>query len=210
MTGTAGSLLVLLAAYLIGSLPVGVWVGSAFGFDPRTVGSGNVGMTNVARAGGKWPAALTFGGDFLKGLQPILAGRALGVSPFGLALIGLAAFLGAIYSIFLGFAGGRGVSSGLGIWLGIAPPIALLLLGVFVVVLGATRIVSVASMSAAVALPIALAVSSNPGALTRLGLAMAVLVLWRHRENLQRLMHGTEPAFTAARDARSADLNRQE
>ena len=78
-------------------------------------------MTNVGRAGGKGAAALTFAGDVLKGLVPILIGKALNVSPGGLALIALATLLGAIYSIFLGFSGGRGVAAALGIWLGLAP-----------------------------------------------------------------------------------------
>ncbi len=84
---TLASIFVLLLAYLIGSIPVGVLVGKVFGFDPRAVGSGNIGMTNVGRAGGKGAAALTFAGDVLKGLVPILIGNALNVSSGGLALI---------------------------------------------------------------------------------------------------------------------------
>ena len=108
---TLASLLVLLLAYLIGSIPVGVLVGKAFGFDPRAVGSHNIGMTNVGRAGGSAAAALTFAGDLLKGLAPILIGNALQVSQSGLAWIALATLVGAIYSVFLGFSGGRGVTA---------------------------------------------------------------------------------------------------
>ena len=96
---TLASIFVLLLAYLIGSIPVGVLVGKLFGFDPRAVGSGNIGMTNVGRAGGKGAAALTFAGDVLKGLVPILIGNALNVSPGGLALIAV------------GYAGGRDLLS---------------------------------------------------------------------------------------------------
>ena len=140
---TLASLSVLLAAYLIGSIPVGVLVGKAFGFDPRAVGSHNIGMTNVGRAGGRAAAALTLVGDVLKGLVPILMGQALHVCQGGLALIALATLVGAVYSIFLGFSGGRGVAAAFGIWLGLAPTsVAMVLLAVFLVVLALSRIVS--------------------------------------------------------------------
>jgi glycerol-3-phosphate acyltransferase PlsY len=190
---TVASLLVLAAAYLIGSIPVGVLVGKVYGFDPRTVGSHNIGMTNVGRAGGKTAAALTFIGDLLKGLVPILIGYALQVSQTGLALIGLATLVGAVYSIFLGFAGGRGVAAAFGIWLGLAPgSVALILLAVFLVVLGASRIVSLASIAAAFALPIAVALCSYEQFFL-VSLAMTALVVWRHRENIGRLAAGSEP-----------------
>ncbi len=189
---TLASLSVLLSAYLIGSIPVGVLVGKAFGFDPRAVGSHNIGMTNVGRAGGRTAAALTFVGDVLKGLAPILIGRALHVSQWGLGLIALATLVGAVYSVFLGFSGGRGVAAALGIWLGLAPPVALVLLAVFVVVLALSRIVSLASIAAAVALPIVVALCSYQQFFP-MSLAMTALILWRHRENIERLAAGREP-----------------
>lgn len=192
---------VLILAYVIGSLPIGVWVGRLFGVDPRSVGSGNVGMTNVARNIGGRAAALTFTGDVLKGFLPVMAGRALGVTQSGLALIALAAFLGSLYSIFLFFGGGRGISSGLGIWLGLAPPVAVIILLVFVLGLALTRIVSVGSVCAAIALPLVLGLWGYPGDFLRLGLAMALLVLWRHRHNLRRLAQGEEPEFKLAHGA---------
>jgi acyl phosphate:glycerol-3-phosphate acyltransferase len=191
---TLASLSVLLLAYLIGSIPVGVLVGKAFGFDPRQVGSHNIGMTNVGRAGGKTAAALTFAGDVLKGLIPILIGSWLHVSYGGLALIALATLIGAVYSIFLGFSGGRGVAAAFGIWLGLAPEVALILLGVFLVVLALSRIVSLASISAAFALPIAAALCSHEQFFLA-ALAMAAIVVWRHRENIGRLAAGSEPAM---------------
>jgi glycerol-3-phosphate acyltransferase PlsY len=191
---TLVSLLVLLSAYLIGSIPVGVLVGKAFGFDPRAVGSHNIGMTNVGRAGGRTAAALTLAGDVLKGLAPILIGQALHVSQGGLALIALATLVGAVYSVFLGFSGGRGVAAAFGIWLGLAPTsVAMVLLAVFVVMLALSRIVSLASVSAALALPIAVALCSHEQFFL-MSLAMTALVLWRHRENIERLAAGREPA----------------
>ncbi len=192
---TLASILVLLLAYLIGSIPVGVLVGKVLGFDPRAVGSHNIGMTNVGRAGGKGAAVLTFAGDLLKGLVPILIGNALQVSAGGLGLIALATLLGAIYSVFLGFAGGRGVAAAFGIWLGLAPcSVAPLLLAVFLVVLAFSRIVSMASIAAALSLPILVALSSNEQFFL-MSLVMAALVVWRHRENLGRLAAGNEPAL---------------
>ncbi|HEV3110622.1 MAG TPA: glycerol-3-phosphate 1-O-acyltransferase PlsY [Candidatus Binataceae bacterium] len=191
---TLASLSVLLAAYLIGSIPVGVLVGKAFGFDPRAVGSHNIGMTNVGRAGGRAAAALTLVGDVLKGLVPILMGQALHVCQGGLALIALATLVGAVYSIFLGFSGGRGVAAAFGIWLGLAPTsVAMVLLAVFVVVLALSRIVSLGSVSAALVLPIAVALCSQEQYFL-MSLAMTALVLWRHRENIERLAAGREPA----------------
>jgi glycerol-3-phosphate acyltransferase PlsY len=196
---TFASLLVLSLAYLIGSIPVGVLVGRAFGFDPRQSGSHNIGMTNVARAGGRGAAALTFAGDVLKGLVPILIGYALHVSDTGLALIGLAALVGAVYSVFLGFSGGRGVAAGFGIWLGLAPlSVAPILLLIFLAVLGLSRIVSLASISAAFAMPIVVALCSYEQFFL-VSLAMAALVIWRHRENIGRLASGSEPAVGAGR-----------
>src|SRR5260370_19164259 len=145
--------LLILGAYLLGSSPVGVLVGGAFGFDPRAIGSGNIGMTNVARSGGKRAAALTCGGDLLKGLIPVAAIRLQGFPPLVLAMVGFAAFVGSITSIFLLFKGGRGVSTSVGVWLGLAPlPIGISIL-VFLVMLATTRIVSLASISPALPLP---------------------------------------------------------
>ncbi len=198
---TLASLLVLLLAYLIGSIPVGVLVGRVFGFDPRQSGSHNIGMTNVARIGGRSAGALTFAGDVLKGLVPILIGYALNVSDTGLALIGLAALVGAVYSVFLGFSGGRGVAAGFGIWLGLASlSVAPILLVIFLAVLGLSRIVSLASLSAAFAMPIVVALCSYEQFFL-VSLAMAALVIWRHRENIGRLAAGNEPAVGGRRSA---------
>ena len=186
----------ILIAYLLGSIPVGVLVGRAFGFDPRTVGSGNIGMTNVARAGGRMPAALTFLGDSIKGLIPVLLARmVIGPVPSALALAGIAALAGAIASVFLGFRGGRGVATSVGVWLGIAPfPLGLALLA-FVVVLAATRIVSFASISAAIALPPAVAATGCARPYILLAIGMSALVLLRHKENIGRLVRGEEPTI---------------
>jgi glycerol-3-phosphate acyltransferase PlsY len=183
-----------IAAYLFGSIPVGVLVGRVFGFDPRAVGSGNIGMTNVARAGGKGAGAITFAGDLVKGLLPVVFARIAGLPPGAVAIVGLGAFIGAISSVFLRFAGGKGVSASLGIWLGIAPLPVLVALAVFAGVFAFSRIVSLASICAAVVLPPAAAVLGLPRPYVGLAIVMTALVLLRHRENIARLIRGEEPA----------------
>ncbi|MGZ3510867.1 MAG: glycerol-3-phosphate 1-O-acyltransferase PlsY [Candidatus Binataceae bacterium] len=184
--------LLFIAAYLFGSIPVGVLVGRAFGFDPRGVGSGNIGMTNVTRAGGKGAGAITFAGDLLKGMIPVLVARMAGLPPAVVAVVGLGAFLGAICSVFLRFEGGKGVSASLGIWLGVSPPPVLIALAMFALVLGLSRIVSLASICAAIVLPPAAAILGLPRPYVGLAIVMTALVLLRHRENIARLMSGEE------------------
>ena len=199
--------LLFIGSYLFGSIPVGVLVGRAFGFDPRDVGSGNIGMTNVTRAGGKRAGAITFVGDLLKGLIPVLWARTAGLQPPVVAIVGLGAFVGAICSIFLRFHGGKGVSASLGIWLGIAPVPVLIALGVFLIVFALSRIVSLASICAAIALPPAAAMLGLPRPYVGLAIIMTALVLLRHHENIARLIRGEErPVGGKAAGGSRADM----
>ena len=177
-------------------------VGRVFGFDPRAVGSGNIGMTNVARAGGRGAGAITFAGDLLKGLIPVMFARIAGLPPAAVAIVGLGAFIGAISSVFLRFAGGKGVSASLGIWLVISPLPILVALAVFAIVFAFSRIVSLASICAAVVLPPAAAVLGLPRPYVGLAIVMTALVLLRHRENIARLIRGEEPAVGASGQAK--------
>jgi glycerol-3-phosphate acyltransferase PlsY len=186
--------LLFIGSYLFGSIPVGVLVGRAFGFDPRGVGSGNIGMTNVTRAGGKGAGAITFVGDLLKGFIPVMAARMAGLPPAVITIVALGAFVGAISSVFLRFRGGKGVSASLGIWLAISPLPVLIALGVFLVVFAIARIVSLASISAAIALPPAAAMSGLPRPYVGLAILMTALVLLRHSENIARLIRHEEPS----------------
>ena len=185
--------LMIIAAYLVGSIPFGVIVGRLRGFDPRAVGSGNIGMTNVARAGGSSAAALTFAGDVLKGAVPVAAARALGFLPSELVWIALAAFVGSIFSIFLRFGGGKGVSAALGVWVVLSPSALLFAMAAFAIVLLSFRIMSLASIVAAMVIPVAVAAVGGPRPYLVLALAMSALVLVRHSENIQRLLRGAEP-----------------
>jgi glycerol-3-phosphate acyltransferase PlsY len=191
--------IVIVASYLAGSTPFGVIVGKMRGFDPRAVGSGNIGMTNVARAGGSSAAAMTFVGDMLKGAVPVAVVRTMGFPPAILAWAGFAAFVGAICSVFLKFKGGKGVSASLGVWIVLAPLALLFALAAFGILLATTRIMSLASIGAAVVLiPAAFALSLPPPYLL-LAIAMSALVIARHHENIRRLLAGTEPRFGAGK-----------
>lgn len=186
--------------YLFGAIPVGVLVGRAWGFDPRATGSGNIGTTNVARAGGKIPAIITFMADVFKGFIPIELTRfALGSELSALAMVGFATFAGSIASVFLKFRGGRGVATSLGVWLALAPKPIGIVIGVFGVVLALTRIVSLASLMGALALPPTVAALDCPAPYILLAIIMTALVLLRHGENIARLIRGEEPSIRRAR-----------
>jgi acyl phosphate:glycerol-3-phosphate acyltransferase len=193
--------LLILVAYLIGSIPTGVIVGRMRGFDPRAVGSGNIGATNVVRAGGPGAAVLVLVGDALKGAIPVLIARAAGLPAAAIAWVGLAAFVGAICSVFLGFRGGKGIAAGLGIWLAISPMVIVCALAAFAVVFAISRIVSLASIGAAIVLPPAVAILGLPHHDLLLAILMTALVLFRFRENIQRLSRGEEPTFQLKRSS---------
>jgi glycerol-3-phosphate acyltransferase PlsY len=196
--------LLIVGAYLVGSIPTGVIVGRIRGFDPRAVGSGNIGTSNVARAGGASAAAITFVGDVLKGAIPVVVATAAGFRVDAIAWTGLAAFVGSICSIFLGFRGGKGIAAALGVWLAIAPLVILFALAAFGVMVALTRTMSIASMSAAIVLPPVVAVLGLPRQYLLLAIVMTALAIFRHRENIQRIARGEEPTFQPKRQESSA------
>ncbi len=204
--------LFIIGAYLIGSIPTGVVLARKFSKeDIRREGSGNIGATNVARLLGKRLGALTFVGDMLKGFIPVASGvwclRSL-ASPqadpvLAACLIGLAAIVGHMYSAFLGFEGGKGVSTAVGVFLGLEPAVIPALLAVFVAVAALGRYVSLASISAAAAMPALLAglrsVKSVSFYVIGLSIIVCVLIVFKHRANIQRLLQGTEHKIGAAK-----------
>jgi glycerol-3-phosphate acyltransferase PlsY len=194
-----------LTAYLLGAIPNGLLIGRIKGVDIRKVGSGNIGATNVFRSLGRGWGILTFVLDALKGLIPALAfplilARLTGQPvnrDFGI-LFGVAAIAGHNWPVYLGFKGGKGVATSAGVLLGIAPAAVLVGAVCWGVVCAVSRYVSLASIAAAVAVPIAgwilylpLRGPLLPGVLTVLG---AVIII-RHRANIQRLRAGTENRF---------------
>ena len=191
-------LLTLLLGYLLGSLPSGFLAGKwCKGIDLRTIGSGSTGATNVLRNVGKKPALVVFLVDVAKGAAAVLLAGALTQSnPLNdwiQVLAGLAALAGHIWPVWLGFKGGKAVATGLGLFLGLAWPVGLACFGVFMAVFSLSRIVSLASVVAAVSLPLLMATGSDSNADLVVALVAMLLVLWRHRSNIQRLINGTEP-----------------
>jgi glycerol-3-phosphate acyltransferase PlsY len=197
-------ILLIIGAYLVGSIPTGVIIGRMRGFDPREVGSGNIGTSNVVRAGGLTAAVMTLIGDALKGLIPVLVAQAAGFPVTTVAWTALAAFVGSICSVFLGFRGGKGIACALGIWLGISPMAILVAIVVFGVVFAISRIMSLASMGAAIALPPTVAALGLPHHYLLLAILMTALALFRHRENIKRLSRGEEPKFQPKRSDSAA------
>ena len=203
MTSWSLSLAVLALAYLVGSVPFGyLLVRFVRKEDIRAVGSGNIGATNVARAGSKNLGILTLLLDLSKGLLAVLLARhfAPGVpgEPSDLAVgAAVAAIVGHIFPVWLGFRGGKGVATALGVLLALAPILALALAGVFILAVALTRIVSVASIAAAAMLPLFAMLLLPDRSPIYLGgiIFIALLVIVKHHANIARLMHGTEPKF---------------
>lgn len=196
------SAVAVLAAYLVGSLSFAVIISRLIGLaDPRSYGSKNPGATNVLRSGNKKAAIATLVLDAVKGWLPLWVaqvwGPGLGFGDLTLALVGLAAFVGHLYPVFFQFKGGKGVATAVGVLFGVDWLLAVACLATFGIVLYATRFVSLASMVAAVFAPAYFlfgsgvawnASSPTAGALV----VMGGLLIWRHRENVNRLLQGSE------------------
>ncbi len=188
--------LLIAFAYLLGSVPVGVLLAKLKGTDPRTVGSGNIGATNVMRAAGKTTGALTLVGDALKGLLPIAVALILGESRLIVAAVGLAAFLGHLFPVFLKFKGGKGVATALGVYLGLDPFAVLIAVIVFVLSILKWGFVSLGSLLGVAVMPFLLYLFNAPHQYIYLVLIIGVLIFIKHRENIRRLIAGTESKIT--------------
>jgi glycerol-3-phosphate acyltransferase PlsY len=197
----------LATGYLLGSFPTGWLVGRWLaGVDMRQEGSGSIGATNVMRVVGRGPALIVFMVDVLKGTLAVILARLVLEPALGpgvsldawVVAAGLAALAGHIWPVWLGFRGGKAVATGFGMLLGLAWPVALACLGIFLTCLSLSRIVSISSVTAALALPLLMLGWFATGAGMRLpfmvlALLSSAMVIWRHRSNLGRLMAGTEP-----------------
>jgi glycerol-3-phosphate acyltransferase PlsY len=183
----------LLLAYLIGSVPFAVIVSRAFGIDdPRSFGSGNPGATNVLRSGNKTAALLTLLGDAAKGWLAMALVGTLGGDATMIGGAGLAAFLGHLYPIFLKFKGGKGVATALGVLLGFHWLLALIAVLTWVTVAAVTRYSSLAALAAAVEAPVAAWFFTEQLEIVLPVAVMSALLIWRHRDNIQRLRAGSE------------------
>jgi glycerol-3-phosphate acyltransferase PlsY len=180
-------------AYLVGSISSAVLVARLFSLtDPRSVGSGNPGATNILRQGNKTAALLTLAGDVLKGVAPVLIASALTGDPVILALVGGAAFLGHVFPVFLRFRGGKGVATGLGVYLGLYWPVGVSLVVCWLLVAVAFRYSSLAAIVTSAVSPLLVAYWLPHPAYLTMSAVLAALLLWRHRDNIRRLSRGEE------------------
>jgi glycerol-3-phosphate acyltransferase PlsY len=195
------ALLVALGAFLLGSIPTGYLVARAKGVDIRQHGSGNIGATNVFRTLGKPLGVFVFMVDALKGFAVVwLAGRFGGASDWAAIIAAVAVIAGHNYTPWLGFKGGKGIATSAGVLLALMPWAVLCIAIVWFVVFKVSRYVSLASISAAAALPVAVAAlwsagCGGNGPLLGFSVLISALAIWRHRTNIQRLRAGTESRF---------------
>lgn len=189
--------ILLVTAYLLGSVPTGLLLGKAYGIDVRKEGSGNIGATNLYRTVGRRVGVLTLIGDCLKGLIPVLVVKFSSMPVEYAVWVGLAAFCGHVFSVFLRFKGGKGVATALGVFLALAPLAVGMALAVFVVLMLIWRYVSLGSIAAAATMPLAVLLLQGGTALKVVTLIIAVVVIAKHHENIRRLLAGTENRFKA-------------
>ena len=180
--------------YLLGSTPSGYLAGRWLkGIDLRDCGSGSTGATNVLRNVGKAPALVVFLVDVGKGALAVLLAKHFGLGNWIQVLAGLAALAGHIWPVWLGWKGGKAVATGLGMFLGLAWPVGLACFGLFMAVISIFRIVSLSSVVAAIGLPLLMLLAGQSVAYISVSMVASLMVLWRHRSNIQRLIAGTEP-----------------
>jgi len=181
------------ACYLLGAVPFGFLAGRLWGnVDIRTMGSGNIGATNVLRTLGVVPAVLVLLLDAAKGWTAVWVALRLGLGEPAVAGAALAAVAGHNWPVFLGFRGGRGIATALGVLIALAPVVAAVLAAVWLAIVLLTRYVSLGSIVASALLPFILVAGRFPWIYVLAGVILAVTAIWRHRPNIARLLAGTE------------------
>lgn len=190
---------ILIVIYLIAAIPTGIVLSRLMGSeDIRQKGSGNIGATNVYRVAGKLAGILTLLGDTLKSLLPLLVFKIwLAPTPAQLGVACAVAILGHCYPVYLKFRGGKGVATALGIFLVLSPKAVFFALVVFVLTVAITRYISLGSILAALSAPLLILLTNHPQPIFLTTLFIATLVIWRHRDNIKRLLDGTESRFKA-------------
>jgi len=193
-------ILIVIGAYLLGSIPTGMIIARRMGVNLRRVGSGNIGATNVTRALGKGWGAVVLLCDILKGLIPVLVSRKVIGSEGWQAEIWLsstvmAALLGHCFSVFIGFQGGKGVATGFGALVALTPLAAFLALCVWITSFSIYRLSALGAISAAASLPITIFMVYPSRIYLALSLIVAVLIFYTHRENIKRMIEGKEKGF---------------
>jgi len=197
---TIADIIAAVVAYLIGSLSFAVIVSRALGLpDPHSYGSGNPGATNVLRSGSKKAAILTLLGDTLKGVIAVLLSKAFaaefGISDSGIALVAIAVFLGHLFPLFFGFRGGKGVATAAGVLWALDWRIGLGLTLIWAAVFALSRVSSLAALIGSAMAPVLAYAFLGVTPAFYAALAMAVLLIWRHKDNIARLVSGKEGSF---------------
>ncbi len=182
-------------SYLLGSIPFGVLFARAQNVNLREHGSGNIGATNVSRVLGKKAGILTLVGDLAKGMAAVAIASHFLDSPWEIAVAGLMAFIGHVYSVFLKFKGGKGVATGLGVFLYLMPLAAVSSMGIFALSLWFSGYVSISSVIASLFLPLFGIFYQLPADSILISVIVALIVLDKHRDNFQRIVEGTEARF---------------
>ncbi|HXE96894.1 MAG TPA: glycerol-3-phosphate 1-O-acyltransferase PlsY [Dongiaceae bacterium] len=189
--------IVLVAAYMVGSIPTGLLLGKAYGIDVRKEGSGNIGATNLYRTVGRKVGIITLIGDCLKGLLPVVLVKFSALPPEFAVWVGLAAFCGHVFSVFLKFKGGKGVATALGVFLALAPFAVAVAIALFAGFMLIWRYVSLGSIFAAAAMPLVVYIQGGSRALLTATVIISLIIIARHHENIRRLLSGTESKFKA-------------
>jgi glycerol-3-phosphate acyltransferase PlsY len=187
----------VLLAYLLGSLPFSLLIARVYNVDLRRQGSGNIGATNVFRTLGFVPGILAFALDFGKGTLAVYLGYWAGGYPQLILLMGIAAIFGHMFSIFLGFKGGKGAATGLGVLAGLTPDIFIIAAVLTLIIILLTRYVSLASMLTSLAVAALMFVLGKPTPYALAALLVAVFIIIRHLPNISRLYKGIEPRVGA-------------
>jgi glycerol-3-phosphate acyltransferase PlsY len=196
------NVLLLLGGYILGSVPTGFLAGRAWGVDIRRAGSGNIGMANVLRTAGVLPAIITMLGDMLKGFAPVYLARLVTENEWAIAAVALAALVGHCWPVFLRFKGGKGVATGAGTTIALAPVVGLGLFAFWWGVVLASRYTSLGAISVMVVTPVVFLLTGQPAPYVLYTIIGGTLVLWRHRENARALLNGTERKIGQKADAR--------
>ena len=186
------AVIIIVGAYLIGSVPFAFLLARRRGVDLRTAGSGNVGAANVLRTSGVSLAVAAMLLDALKGMAAVLVAEAASAGPATVVAAGLVSIIGHVYPVWLRFRGGKGVATAAGAFTLLAPVPLAIAAAVFAVAVVATRVISVGSLTAVVTLPIAAAFTETPQLVIVGALAAAIVIVERHRGNLVRILAGTE------------------
>ena len=189
------TLLLWTLCYLLGCIPFGILFARKNKINLREHGSGNIGATNVSRVLGKKAGLMTLAGDVSKGVAAVVLASTLLGHPWKIAIAGLMVFIGHVYPVFLRFKGGKGVATGLGVFLFLMPFATFTVMGVFVVTLWASGYVSLSSVLASLFLPLFGVYYQYPPEFMAVSVVVALIVLHRHHENMQRVLDGNESRF---------------